>query len=107
MGANSVVRKLAKTLLYPLTNDKTYKYVQAASKALDIKKGNWSEPELDLLKIGLRPGETALDIGANFGIYAHYMSKAVGKNGKVYSFEPVPFTFQTLKIVGKITRLFA
>lgn len=102
MGANSAVRKLAKTLLYPLTNEKTYKYVQAASKALDIKKGNWSEPELDLVKIGLRTGETALDIGANFGLYAYFMSKAVGKSGKVYSFEPVPFTFETLKIVAKL-----
>lgn len=102
MGANSAVRKLAKTLLYPLTNDKTYKYVQAVSKALDIKRGNWTEPELDLVKIGLRTGETALDIGANFGIYAHLMSKAVGKSGRVYSFEPVPFTFETLKIVAKL-----
>ncbi|HMS42759.1 MAG TPA: FkbM family methyltransferase, partial [Pyrinomonadaceae bacterium] len=40
-------------------------------------------------------------IGANYGIYAYYMSKAVGKTGKVYSFEPVPFTFETLKIVAK------
>ncbi len=102
MGANSAVRKIAKTLLYPLTGEKTYKYVQAASKALDIRKGNWSEPELDLVKIGLRTGETALDIGANFGLYAHFMSKTVGKSGKVYSFEPVPFTFETLKIVAKL-----
>jgi FkbM family methyltransferase len=102
LGANSAVRKLAKTLLYPLTNEKTYKYVQAASKALDIRKGNWSEPELDLVKMGLREGETALDIGANFGIYAHFMSKAVGRSGKVYSFEPVPFTFKTLEIVAKL-----
>lgn len=102
MGANSAVRKLAKTLLYPLTNEKTYKYMQAVSKALDIRRGTWSEPELDLVKIGLQKGETALDIGANFGIYAHFMSKAVGKTGKVYSFEPVPFTFETLKIVAKL-----
>lgn len=102
MGANSAIRKAAKTLLYPLTNEKTYKYVQAASKALDIRKGNWSEPELDLVQIGLKAGETGLDIGANFGIYAYHMSRAVGKTGKVYSFEPVPFTFQTLKIVAKL-----
>lgn len=104
MGANSALRKLAKTVLYPVTNKTTYKYVQAASKALDIRRGTWSEPEIDLVKIGLREGETALDIGANFGIYAYFMSKAVGATGKVYSFEPVPFTFETLKIVAKILR---
>lgn len=102
MGANSALRKAAKTLLYPVTNERTYKYVQAVSKALDIRRGNWSEPELDLLKIGLKDGETALDIGANYGIYAYHMSRAVGKSGKVYSFEPVPFTFETLKIVARI-----
>lgn len=102
MGANSAFRKLAKTLLYPLTNEKTYKYAQAASKALDIKRGTWTEPELDLVKLGLREGETTLDIGANYGVYAYYMSRAVGKSGKVFSFEPVPFTYASLKVVGKL-----
>ena len=102
MGANSTIRKLAKTILYPVANEKTYKYFQAASKALDIRRGTWSEPELDLVKIGLHEGETALDIGANYGIYAYFMSMAVGKTGKVYSFEPVAFTFETLKIVAKL-----
>lgn len=102
MGANSAVRKLAKALLYPLTNERTYKYVQAASKAMDIKRGTWSEPEIDLVKIGLRPGETALDIGANYGLYTYHMSKAVGIGGKVYSFEPVNFTFDSLRVVARI-----
>jgi FkbM family methyltransferase len=30
------------------------------------------------------------------------MGKTVGKTGKVYSFEPVPFTYQTLCVVGKL-----
>lgn len=102
MGANSAIRKAVKTILYPVANDKTYKYVQAISKAWDIKKGTWIEPEIDLLEIALSEGDTTLDIGANFGIYAHYMSKAVGKSGKVFSFEPVPFTFETLKVVAKL-----
>lgn len=102
MGANSAVRKLIKKLLYPLTNEKTYKYAQAVSKTLDIKRGSWVEPELDLVKIGLREGETALDIGANYGLYAYYMSRVVGKTGKIYSFEPVPFTFDSLAIVAKL-----
>jgi FkbM family methyltransferase len=102
LGANSAIRKAAKTLLHPLMNETTYKYMQAASKALDIRKGTWSEPDLELVKIGLREGETALDLGANYGIYAYHMSRAVGKTGKVYSFEPVPFTFDTLKIVARL-----
>lgn len=102
MGANSGTRKLAKAILYPLTNERSYKYIQAVSKALDIKKRTWDEPELELIPLGLREGEIGLDIGANYGIYAYHMSKAVGRTGKVFSFEPVPFTFATLKIVGKL-----
>jgi FkbM family methyltransferase len=104
MGANSIVRKFAKVLLFPVANEKTYRYVQALSKAYDIRSGAWSEPELDIVRLGLRPGETALDIGANYGVYAYHMSRAVGDAGRVFSFEPVPFTFQTLKLVGSLLR---
>jgi FkbM family methyltransferase len=102
LGANSTIRKVAKAVFYPLANDRTYKYIQALSKAWDIKTGSWSEPELELVGLGLRPGETTLDIGANYGLYSHYMSRAVGRDGKVYAFEPVPFTFDSLRVVAKI-----
>jgi FkbM family methyltransferase len=102
LGANSTIRKAVKSLLYPLANETTYKYAQAASKAIDIRRGTWAEPELDLLRLGLRSGDTALDIGANFGVYAYHMSRAVGRTGKVFAFEPVPFTFDTLRVVGRL-----
>lgn len=104
LGANSAARRLAKKLLYPLANETSYAYFQAASKAWDIHKGTWTEPELDLLPMGLKPGETAIDLGANFGIYAYFMGKAVGPNGRVFAFEPIPFTFRSLEIVGKLLR---
>ncbi len=36
----------------------------------------------------LQPGMTAVDVGANFGYYTLLMGEAVGKQGKVISFEP-------------------
>jgi FkbM family methyltransferase len=104
MGANSLARRFSKTLLRPLLNDRTYQYVQALAKAWDIRTGEWSEPELDLLPLAIHPGESVLDIGANFGVYSYHLSRAVGATGKVYAFEPVPFTFATLKIVSKLLR---
>jgi FkbM family methyltransferase len=102
LGANSTIRKAVKSLLYPLANETTYKFAQAASKAMDIRRGTWAEPELDLLRFGLRRGDTSLDIGANYGVYSYHMGRAVGRTGRVFAFEPVPFTFDTLKLVGRL-----
>lgn len=40
---------------------------------------------------------TIIDIGANVGLYSLLSAFLVGENGKVYSFEPTPRTFKTLK----------
>ncbi|MDW8420123.1 MAG: FkbM family methyltransferase, partial [Chitinophagales bacterium] len=36
----------------------------------------------------LRPGDTALDIGAHKGAYVYWMQKITGARGKVFAFEP-------------------
>lgn len=42
-------------------------------------------------------GGLALDIGANIGINTIRLSKCVGTNGVVYSFEPIPFNLDRFK----------
>lgn len=49
-----------------------------------------------MLKHDLRD-KLVLDIGANAGIYSYWMSKAVGKNGRVIAFEPQPEMIDALK----------
>src|SRR2546423_391591 len=102
VSANSALRRLAKQILYPVVNDRSYRYFQGISKAWDIRTGSWSEPELDLIPFAVRPGETVLDIGANYGVYSYHLSRAVGSSGRVFAFEPVPFTYATLQLVAKI-----
>jgi FkbM family methyltransferase len=102
MGANSAARRLVKKALYPVLNEHTYVYFQALAKALDIRRGRWSEPELDLIPLAVRAGETALDVGANYGLYSYHLSRVGGV--RVYAFEPVPFTFRTLALVARILR---
>jgi FkbM family methyltransferase len=38
----------------------------------------------------VRPGDTALDIGANWGLYMWRLAERVGPRGRVYAFEPNP-----------------
>jgi FkbM family methyltransferase len=105
MGANSLPRRLVKFALRPLLTDTTYQYVQMAAKAWDIRSEAWTEPELDLVPLCVRPGEAAIDIGANFGMYSYHLSRAVGPTGRVFAFEPIPFTHQTLRKVVRLLGL--
>lgn len=91
--------------MHPLLSERRYGFLQGVAKAWDIRTGTWTEPELDLIPLAIRSGETALDIGANYGLYAYHLSRAVGAHGKVYAFEPVPFTVSTLKVVRRLLRL--
>lgn len=105
MAANSLWRRILKKLLFPRVNERNYRLIQATVKAWDIRTGSWSEPELQILPFAIRQGDTALDLGANYGLYCYHLSRAVGKTGHVYAFEPVPFTVQTLRGVVQIMRL--
>jgi len=42
----------------------------------------------DFVRRRLRPGETFLDIGANYGLYSIISSYVVGCEGRVIAFEP-------------------
>jgi len=45
----------------------------------------------------LRPGMVVVDIGANVGLHTLQAARAVGNQGKVFSFEPTPRTFDVLR----------
>ncbi len=55
-----------------------------------------SEHEFGLLASFLKPGDWAIDIGANVGQYTKRMSDLVGPTGRVLAFEPVGATFALL-----------
>lgn len=45
----------------------------------------------------LRPGDVAVDVGANIGFHTSFMADLVGPNGRVYAFEPNPSLHPRLK----------
>jgi FkbM family methyltransferase len=66
-----------------------------------IRKGTFTsaeahDTEFDRLREWVSPGDWVVDVGANLGNYSARMSELVGDRGRVFSFEPVPETFELL-----------
>lgn len=57
---------------------------------------DWFEDEIKFVRHMLEPGQRAIDIGANYGVFALSMARAVGPNGRVWAFEPASATFAFL-----------
>ncbi len=56
------------------------------------EQGDWFEDEVKFLRHLLTSGQCVIDIGANYGVYAMSMAKAVGPSGRVLAFEPTSST---------------
>ena len=52
--------------------------------------------EIQFMLNHLKLGYTAIDIGAHKGAYTYWMSKYVGNEGRVFSFEPQPVLYNQL-----------
>ena len=59
--------------------------------------GEFEPATVKVLKRLVKSGDTVLDIGANVGYMSLVLAKCVGKNGKVFSFEPDSKNFASLK----------
>ena len=55
------------------------------------------ERDAFVVKHLVSPGDHVADIGASIGSYTKFLSERVGPKGRVYSFEPIPATFDILK----------
>jgi FkbM family methyltransferase len=57
-----------------------------------FEQRDWFEDEIGFVRRLLQPGQRAIDIGANYGVYALTMAKIVGPTGAVWAFEPASST---------------
>lgn len=55
---------------------------------LGIVRGHYERAEIDFVRRTVKPGDTAVDIGAHIGLFTVHMAAAVGSGGRVYAFEP-------------------
>lgn len=78
--------------IHPSLHFKIYKIL------IDVGlKGVYQDPVVNFMAKHVKKGDCVMDIGANRGTYAYSMSKAVGKSGIVYSFEPNPVIVTQLR----------
>jgi len=104
-SVNSPIRAILKPFLFWLLGKTGYKYAQFYGKMRDIKYRLVEEKEMELLPYFVKSGDTVIDIGANYAYYTDRLSGLVGKAGKVYSFEPIPFTHQICSMIVKKKKL--
>lgn len=65
----------------------------------------WNPVEYEAFRGVLRPGDTALDVGANVGAYALLFGLWVGAAGRVLAFEPAPDAYAGLRRHLALNRL--
>lgn len=58
--------------------------------------GEWAQCEIETLCSFIKAGDTVVDAGAYIGTHSRAFSAQVGKNGKVFAFEPAPDSFEIL-----------
>lgn len=91
-------RHIIKKIVFKVFGERFYARAYAKGKIKDINQGVLDEAEAAFLPLFIKTDSTVLDIGANYGHYAVEMAK-ICPTGKVYAFEPVPFTFTVLNKV--------
>lgn len=84
--------KIIRQLLVKIFGINTYLKIVSKIYIFMVRNGCLKKkyPEIFHLKSIIQKDFICIDIGANLGYYSYFMSKYAGKNGKLYSVEPIP-----------------
>jgi FkbM family methyltransferase len=83
--------------LPPLKDAIDYQLTKAPSLYLFVERfREWVNWDKRVYLSFVRPGDIALDIGANVGAHTVFLSHMVGKRGRVLAFEPLPANIHAL-----------
>jgi|GEM_PF-343734 len=96
-ATGAVAKRLVKRIAMKVLPDAVMQSLKKVHYARMLKRlTDDREPDIKLVRFLLRPGKCVLDIGANIGVITKFSSEIVGRQGHVYSIEPVPTTFDVL-----------
>ena len=65
--------------------------------SVNAYRGIYERPEIAILSMLIRQGDTVVDVGANIGYFAVTFSRLVGPKGRVLACEPSPLCLDRLK----------
>ena len=82
--------------IYHNSSDTIY-YKKFAGKAISDVANSTDGRIFHTMDRFIRDGSVAIDVGASIGLMTLVMSKLVGNNGKVLSFEPGPVSYGLLR----------
>ena len=67
-----------------------------------MSRGGYETASVRMLRRLLKPGDVFVDAGANIGYMSAVAMGAVGRDGEVHAFEPVPDCFRRLLRLGEL-----
>jgi FkbM family methyltransferase len=103
-SVKSPLRRFVKPILFKLLGKTGYKWAQFYAKKKDITNKLVEEIEMGLLPQLVSKDDDVLDIGANYAYYTERLSKLLPE-GRVFAFEPIPFTHDVAAMLVKSFRL--
>ena len=68
---------IVKSIIHKIFGEELYRSILGHYKTHQIKTKKWYDIEIEIIPFAVKTDESVLDIGANFGLYSYYMSKAL------------------------------
>jgi len=96
------MKDIIKHLFYYLFGYKKYAILKTYLK---VKIGLYREREVSILDTIINSGDYCFDIGANCGEYSYYLSKIVGRTGKIISVEPYSKNIEVMESIFKTSKI--
>ncbi len=87
-----------------VNNDKPSRYTlrngtEVFSPTYQLAEWTYQElPQYFRYGIKLEPNQVVFDVGANIGLFTVYINNVLNQNVDVFAFEPIPSTFDALKL---------
>ncbi len=93
------LRLIPKNIVVPVLGgiNRGMRWITGAGPTNGCWLGTYEEDHAPALRMVVKPGMVAYDLGANAGFYTLALSRLVGESGRVFSFEPDAGSVQYLR----------